>query len=274
MEEKNNIDKLIESASNLKVPEGRSEEEAWKLFLQKVESRKVGKKVIKLYPYLPIGIAATITLFIVAYFFLLTGKTISTQQGEHLSFTLPDASTITCNAESEIRYNLRNWNKNRTVEMKGEAFFEITPGTLFIVETGLGRVEVTGTSFNVHQREGYFEVSCFSGSVNVKDNKGNTVTLRAGEFTQLINSKLSLPLAADEKKASWKTGDFYFENTQLKFVIDELERQYSVEIEMNSSSERQYTGYFNNKNLEEALQLVFTPMGLTYKIEGKKIFVQ
>ena len=43
---------------------------------------------------------------------------------------------------------------------------------------------------------------------------------------------------------------------------------------MKASSNGSYTGYFNTKNLDEALKLVFTPMGLSYKIEGKKIIVQ
>ena len=34
------------------------------------------------------------------------------------------------------------------------------------------------------------------------------------------------------------------------------------------------TGYFNNKNLDEALQLVFQPMSLHYKKDGNKIFVE
>jgi len=274
MEDNDNIDKLIESASRLKVPEGRSKEEAWNLLQQKIESEKPRAKTFRLYPYLSIGIAATLTLLVVAYFFLLSEKTISTPRGEHLSFALPDASAITLNAESEIQYNPRNWKENRTLKLKGEAFFEVTQGSSFVVETELGRVEVTGTSFNVSYRSSAFEVSCFSGSVNVKDNEDNTVALKAGEYTQLRNNKLSLPTQADEKKVLWKSGDFYFENAQLKSVVEELERQFNIEIEMKASSNGSYTGYFNTKNLDEALKLVFTPMGLSYKIEGKKIIVQ
>lgn len=273
MEEKDNIDKLIESTSRLKVPEGRSKEDAWNLLQKKIESQKPQAKTIKLYPYISIGIAATFTLLIVAYFFLLSGKTISTPRGEHLSFALPDASNITLNAESEIQYNARNWEKNRALKLKGEAFFEVKPGTLFTVETGLGSVEVIGTSFNVNHRDASFEVGCFSGSVQVKDNEENVVVLKAGEFTQLSNNKLSAPLQADQKKASWRNGEFHFENVPLRSVIVELERQFDIVIEITFSSERMYTGYFNTKNLEEALQLVFTPMGLHYTIQDKKIIV-
>ncbi len=274
MEEKDNIDKIIESASRLKVPEGRSKEEAWNLLQKKFELEKPHAKIFKLYPYLSIGIAAALTLLVVAYFFLLSGETISTTRGEHLSFTLPDASAITLNAESQIQYNPRNWKENRTLKLKGEAFFEVQPGSSFIVETGLGRVEVIGTSFNINNRESSFEVSCFSGSVHVRDNEENVVVLKAGEFTQLSKNNLSLPAQADKKKASWRTGEFYFENTPLKNVVEELERQFDIEIEIKTTSDRMYTGYFNTKNLEEALQLVFTPMGLHYTADSKKITVQ
>ena len=274
MEEKANIDKIIESASRLKVPEGRSKEEAWKLLQNKIELENPRAKTVTLYPYLTIGIAAAITLIVVVYFFLLTDKTISTPRGEHLTLTLPDASTVTLNAESEIVYHPRNFDENRTVTLKGEAFFEVTPDGSFIVETEIGQVEVTGTSFNVNHRDAAFEVSCLSGSVLVKDNNGNLVTLKAGEFTQLMNARLSSPIQVNEKKASWRTGEFHFENIPLRLVIEELERQFNIDIEINFSSERMYTGYFNTKNLEEALQLVFTPMELHYTLDGKKIVVQ
>jgi transmembrane sensor len=274
MEEKDNIDKIIESASHLKVPEGRSKEEAWNLLQKKIESEKPQTKTFRLYPYLSIGIAAALTLLVVAYFFLLSGETISTKRGEHLSVALPDSSAITLNAESEIQYNPRNWEKNRTLKLKGEAFFEVKAGSSFTVETGLGSVEVIGTSFNVNIRENSFEVSCFSGSVHVQDNEENVVVLKAGEFTQLSNNKLTLPAQADEKKTFWRNGEFHFENTPFKNVVAELERQFDLEIEMKIASNRMYTGYFNTKNLEEALQLVFAPMGLHYTAEGKKITVQ
>ncbi|HEY6437835.1 MAG TPA: hypothetical protein VIY47_14690, partial [Ignavibacteriaceae bacterium] len=77
MEEKDNIDKIIESASRLKVPEGRSKEEAWNLLQKKIESEKPQPKTFKLYPYLAMGIAAALTLFVVVFFFLLSGKNIS-----------------------------------------------------------------------------------------------------------------------------------------------------------------------------------------------------
>jgi len=274
MEEKDNIDKIIESASRLKVPEGRSKEEAWNLLQKKIELEKPRAKTFTLHPYLSMGIAAGLTLLVVAYFFLLPGETLSTPRGEHLAFTLPDASAISLNAESEIRYHPRNWDKNRTLKLKGEAFFEVTAGSTFIVETGLGSIEVIGTSFNVNNRENSFEVSCFSGSVHVNDKNENVVVLKAGEFTQLRNKKLSFPAHADEKKLSWRMGEFHFENTPFKNVIDELERQFDIKIEMKIASDRMYTGYFNTKNLGEALQLVFTPMGLHYTADGKKITVQ
>ena len=49
-----------------------------------------------------------------------------------------------------------------------------------------------------------------------------------------------------------ETGEFYFEMRYLTEVLNTLELQYNITIvaEINN---RTYTGYFTNKNLEEAL---------------------
>jgi hypothetical protein len=59
--------------------------------------------------------------------------------------------------------------------------------------------------------------------------------------------------------------------------LDELQRQYDVEIDLQADVEgRNYTGQFNNNDLQGALQMICLPMELAYQLEenGKKVIIQ
>ena len=161
------------------------------------------------------------------------------------------------------------------MHLKGEAFFNIKKGGYFEVVCEHGTVVVIGTSFNVKQRDRSIEVACFTGMVKVSNNDGIPVTLKAGEFTRVTDQTLAPPSAFNkEKEASWRAGEFYFDGVPLEAVLSELERQFNIEVQYESTTPRSYTGYFNNKDLDEALQLVFQPMSLAFTKDGNKIIVK
>ena len=135
-------------------------------------------KVITLHPFrkfLQVAAAAAV-LIVGSYLYLnLSDETISTSFAENKEITLPDLSEVVLNADSEISYSERKWNKNRNVDLKGEAFFKVAKGNRFTVATDAGNVAVLGTQFNVENRKGFFEVTCFQGLVSVafKNKKPN-----------------------------------------------------------------------------------------------------
>jgi transmembrane sensor len=268
------FDELITRSSGLKVPESISKEEAWQKLSGKLsEAPQPEAKVIKLGRWIPMGIAASVALMIMAYF-AFNKVTIATSLAETKVYILPDGSEITLNADSEIAYSRFGWSGERTVTLEGEAFFRVTKGSTFTVASENGTVTVLGTSFNVQVRQSNFEVSCYTGKVKVAS--GNTnVMLTKGLFTKLDNNKLTAAETFDAKKTTWREGDFYFEGKPLSMVIDELERQFNIEIILSGDGARLYTGYFSNKNLDEALEMVFKPMSLRYTREAdNKIIVQ
>ena len=94
------------------------------------------------------------------------------------------------------------------------------------------------------------------------------VTLTKGLFTKLEQNALAEAKPFEDKKTTWRDGDFYFESEPLSVVMEELERQFDIEITLQGDSSRLYTGYFSNKNQDEALDMVFKPMSLTYQRES------
>lgn len=267
------FDELITRSSKLTVPDSVAKEDAWKKLSGKlVDIPKQEAKVVKLGRWIPLSIAASLTLLIIA-FFVFNQATVTTPMAETKVYILPDGSEVTLNADSRISYSRFNFSGKRTVTLEGEAFFNVTKGNTFTVESEKGAVTVLGTSFNVHTRPSGFEVSCFTGKVNVSSGN-HVIMLTKGLFTKLDNNKLIAAEPFDDKKTTWRQGDFYFERKPLNSVIDELERQFNVDIQLKGDGTRLYTGYFSNKNLDEALEMVFKPMSLNYTRETNKITVQ
>jgi len=263
------FEQIINTSSKMTPPQGKSKEQAWNDFMETIEEKEEQPaKVRRLNPYIPLSIAAVLVMAIVAYIFIFSNTYIKTEAGEQLTHTLPDGSKVTLNAASSISYNDFGWDSDRNVSLNGEAFFKVKEGGTFTVTGEKATIIVLGTSFNAYFRE-KTEVKCFEGSVSVKTEQGD-FTLKKGEYTNTKEKAAFTP----SQGASWTQGEFHYEGEPFINVLEELERQYAIDIVHKDLSNRVYTGFFDNKNLDEALQLVLKPMGLDYKKEDDKIIIQ
>jgi len=123
-------------------------------------------------------------------------------------------------------------------------------------------------------RNEYFKVSCFTGKVSV-DNKKQSVILLPNESVKLDNKKLIKYNDKEiEKTILWRYGQFYYENTSLKYIFAEIERQFDVKLFFSDIEERQFTGTFSNSNLSVALDIVCIPMKLNYEIKNNKVYIK
>lgn len=204
--------------------------------------------------------------FALYYFFIYDNLTrVETQIGEMITIDLPDESSVSVNALSEIAYNEKSWNRDRKIKLEGEAFFDVAKGKQFVVSTSAGEVTVLGTEFNVKQRGNIFEVKCFEGivRVNIEDheavlNQGDNIRWYDGAFEQGKNS-YSIP--------QWTKNVSDFKRVAVAQVFDELERQYGVTVTMeNVDGKRLFTGGFVHDNLENALKSITIPLDLDYVI--------
>ena len=266
------FDELITRSSRLKVPDTVTKEEAWQKLSVKLTEAPKNARVVKLNRWIPVSIAASLLLTMIA-FFMFSKTTVSTQLAETKVYILPDGSEVVLNADSKLSFRRLGWSDERIVSLEGEAFFNVTKGSTFIVNNEKGTITVLGTSFNVNARASSFEVSCFSGKVNVASG-AKEVILTKGLLTKLESNGITNAKPFDQQKTTWRNGDFYFEGQPLSTVINELERQFNVEIIFSGDGSRLYTGYFSNKNLDEALELVFKPMSLNFHQENNKITVK
>lgn len=232
---------------------------------QQLHTVNQGKsKLRRLVPYLRIA-SVFIIGFSLFYFLRFENLTsVETQIGEKTTIVLPDASEVTLNALSEIKFNKRKWNSKREIQLDGEAYFKVAKGKKFDVLTDSGIVSVLGTSFNVRDRQGYFEVSCFSGKVMVESGFRKAI-LQRGESFRIYKGVVS-----EEKftsaEASWLINMSDFKRVEVSEVFKEFQRQYRVSIVLEGVDANQlFSGGFVHDNLEDAIRSITTPLNLEYK---------
>lgn len=213
-----------------------------------------------------IGIAASIALAI-GFFSLFSTSDVAvvTQLAEHQVHILPDGSTVTLNADTRLSYNEDTFDVDRTLTLDGEAFFEVKKGSSFKVITDQGSITVLGTSFNVCDRDQFFEVACVTGRVRVEDGQQDVI-LTSGLATNNKTGAIAEAFSETGTDA-WRTGTYSYVADELEFVLEEVERQFGVNLKMPDLSGRLFTGEFDSEDIETTLTLICEPMGLDYSMD-------
>ena len=247
--------------------------EAYKELQSALERRKSGKKYLRiLNPIAKIAAIFIIGFTLYSVFYLNKVTTIDALASEIIKVELPDASIVQLNSMSQLSYNKAKWKKNRLVELNGEAFFIVEKGSQFDVQTLSGLVSVLGTNFNVKNRENYFEVKCFEGSVLVSNDSEQRV-LTAGKTVRIVNGTLSND-QTDLTHPTWIDSFSRFKSVPFAEVIDEFERKYDVTISTDFDTDKLFTGMFVHNNRELALKSIALPFNLEYTIKEKHIILR
>ncbi len=285
-EEREEMERIIALTESMDVPATKTKAAAWDELISNINEEAQDnervlapeKKKNSRWLVYAVGMAAVLIL---GYFSLIDNGnsgliSFETATAQIITETLPDQSQVTLNAGSLLSYNSNDWSAARDITLKGEAFFEVTKGSTFTVNTDLGKVTVLGTSFNVYNRDNDLSVACFTGSVQV-DMNNEQVVLTPGQKATIDtqSGRLHVQDFNPQLSATWRIGEFYFDAVELTKVIRELERQFNIKIEVDGDiSDRFYTGFFSTQNLAEALQLVFVPMGLSSQVNGSIVTVE
>ncbi len=219
-------------------------------------------------------VAAILALSFSVYYYTTTLDTnISTLAAQKTTLELPDASLVSLNADTKLIYNKKEWKNNRDVELNGEAFFKVAKGSTFSVKTASGTVTVLGTQFNIKQRDNYFEVICYEGSVRVS-HKENIVILKPGNSFLTIDGKLIAKEKETSLNPSWINNESYFKSMPFARVIHEFERQYNVGINpQNIDLKQLFTGSFVHDNKELALKSITLPLNIKYSLQNNSTIV-
>lgn len=200
--------------------------------------------------------------------------------GEKITCVLPDSSVVHLNSESRLEYPEYFSGNIRIVNLSGEAYFSVKHDKKrpFIVKTGNSQVTVTGTEFNIRNRDNNTKIVVAKGSVNVLSlNSRKQENLKKGDMVQLDNSgNMTPPVQVNLKYyLAWRENKLAFRQTPLKEVMAEIERTYNVKSEFlnDSSKNRTITGIFETDSLEKVLSVLSLTLDLNISQKGTKIII-
>lgn len=263
--------RLVKASGRLQAP-SFDVDKAYEDLQQRKE--RSATKVISISPFQKfMRVAAAVAVIVVTSYFYINSldESVSTEYAQRTEVVLPDNSEVFLNADSQISYSERKWDNERSITLEGEAFFKVAKGEKFQVSTEEGIVTVLGTQFNVEQREAYFEVTCFEGLVSVLYN-GNETKLPAGSAFLVIEGKVIPATAPESVVPSWMNNESSFRSIPLAYVLEELERQFNIEVKTeNIDLDQLFTGTFSNTNLNLALQSISAPSEIQFNVEGKQV---
>ncbi|MBU2930218.1 FecR family protein [Winogradskyella psychrotolerans] len=244
--------------------------------LEDFKTRKLKKKTTKVVPlnfksFLKIAAILIVMLGSSYVLFFNNPTSYSTKIAQIERFNLPDNSEVILNSKSQLSFNRKDWKKNRTLDLQGEAFFKVTKGEKFTVQTGVGTVQVLGTQFNVKERQDYFEVKCYEGSVSVTYASEKTI-LTPGKTLRIVKGEQVIVKEFNYKNPAWLVQESSFDNVPLWQVIDELEIHYDITISTKAiNTSILFSGTFTHTDKNIALKSVTIPLKLSYIIDGNNV---
>jgi transmembrane sensor len=188
---------------------------------------------------------------------------------------LSDGTVVWLNASSSLKFPASFSNqKNRMVELDGEAYFEVSKNKHqpFIVKTGPQLVTVLGTHFNIkaYKNEPEVKTTLLEGSVKV-----NNIKLTPNHSAILRNGSLAVTKADTSQAISWKNGFFNFKDENVVSIMRQISHWYDVEIEYRcKTQDKVFNGEFaRTKGLAEVLTLLEYTNSIHFKLIGRKVIV-
>lgn len=195
-----------------------------------------------------LAIAATILLLVAAGWWATQEQladaqpvVVHTLVDEKKQVELPDGSVVWLNENSVFSYDKSF--ASRTVELSGEAFFDIVPDANrpFQILSGETTTTVLGTSFNVraYPEEKQVEVTVETGVVELATEAKQAprkivLTQNQSGLYDEVTKEMDV---LDEKltnATAWRIGKLEYSNTSLLTVKRDLERYFDIEIEVKN----------------------------------------
>ena len=217
-------------------------------------------------------------------------NTISTPKGGQYQVVLPDGSKVWLDATSSIRFPTVFNEKQRKVELVGEAYFEVTANPMkpFIISVlsqqkekagELQKISVLGTRFNVmaYGDENTVKTTLLDGEVEVAGTTGGT-KLKPGEQAQLIRGdQANINVVSDvdvNAAVAWKNGYFDFNRADIHTIMRQLSRWYDIEVvyQGNGVGKEFYGGMQRDLPLSAVFRIL-EKSGVEFSIDGRKVMV-
>lgn len=206
-------------------------------------------------------------------------NTLTTPRGGQFRLLLPDGTEVWLNAASSIRFPVAFSGGERTVEVSGEAYFEVAQNAsapFKVIVNKTTEVLVLGTAFNIHAYtdERHIKTTLLSGRVKV--NSGNTgVVLSPGQQAVQTDGKVEVEENVDtDKVMAWKNGLFNFQDASLEEVMRQLSRWYNVEVVYeNGIPDMEFYGKMQRNIPLSGILKMLERADVKYRLENNRLVI-
>ncbi|SFE84490.1 FecR family protein [Chitinophaga sp. CF118] len=207
-------------------------------------------------------------------------NTLSTPRGGQYQVTLPDGTVVWMNAASTLIFPTAFNGKDRTVKLKGEAYFEVAANDHqpFIVSVNNNmEVKVLGTHFNVmaYGEEPAVKTTLLEGMVKVAGNN-KEVLLKPGQQAKMKNTgELNVLAVNVDEVVAWKNGVFSFNDVTIEEVMQQLARWYDAEVVYPDGIPKGlFRGEIDRTADISTVLKILEVSGVKFTVEGHKILVR
>ena len=200
--------------------------------------------------------------------------TVNNPSGKIQLVHLPDGSHVSLNANSTLRY-VKNFEKNRSLELSGEGYFEVThdPSHPFKVKAGEVETTVVGTSFNIKAYPALTNtiVSVITGRVKVTHEEKDlglltpTNQLAYDRFRQTSG----ISIIDTNSVVAWTRGKLQFEGEKFSDIAATLENWYGIKIVLSNpgiGACRYYMSFDNTTTIDKLLSTMSLITEMQYSI--------
>jgi ferric-dicitrate binding protein FerR (iron transport regulator) len=265
--------------------------DAWARLSNRIEKHEAHQTTRRKQPagirYLKYALSAAALILLmfgaIAVFKYLTSNVIDIEvvtTASVLHDTLPDGSRFMLNEKSKLTYSNRFQGEKRSVQLAGEAFFEVAgdPAKPFVVDAGKAQVQVLGTMFNVSAYPGEdIQVTVTEGrvmffTINAVNHDTLSVILEAG-MTGVLGSGAPKPVIVEDPapdRLFWAHQLLDFRGTPLSEAFGMIEKYYGVKVSVSTPEiyDCRLSASFMDDPANRIMTVIAESFGLELTVDG------
>ncbi|WP_080905397.1 FecR family protein [Parabacteroides sp. Marseille-P3160] len=196
-------------------------------------------------------------------------------------FYLEDSTKVILNKNSRLVYSDRYGEKIRSVELEGEAYFEVVknPELPFEVNFGDAKISVLGTTFLAKGNRDCDQITAtlLTGSIRFESPEQQVILVPNQKLNFTRSSNLiDVRFIDPEEETAWKDGVIRYKSIPLSQLVVKLSEYYQVKIVIKNRDlldpSLVVSGSFDEKqSIEEVLHVVSKSLPIRFK-ETKGVY--
>ena len=204
-------------------------------------------------------------------------------RGGEFKVRLQDGTLVYMNSETELKYPVRFNEKERTVYLSGEAYFEVTKDSNrpFYVVTEEMQIRVYGTEFNVNTHQpGKIHTVLVGGKVGIKKlGAVEEVSMKPGQLASFDRKEGTIEVKDVDVRqyVVWKDGYFTFENESLEQILNTLSLWYDVDVFYMNQQVKDYhfSAWFKrSSSINEVINILEKTKKISLDLKGRILTVK